>query len=74
MKILGISAFYHDSAAAIIENGEIQIIDITGKVLQSIKFNNSISLKMENKFKSGIYFIQVYSNGILLETRKLIKL
>lgn len=51
MKILGISAFYHDSAAAIIEDGEIiaaaQEERFTRKKHDSVFTSNAVKVCLE---------------------------
>lgn len=52
----------------------IEVLDITGKVIDVQRSKNTSSIQFNNDYDKGIYFVNVYSKGVLLKTEKLIKL
>jgi hypothetical protein len=53
---------------------QIEIYDVTGKQIDSRSFKNSNTIQIENNYDSGVYILNVYGNGELLKTEKIIKL
>ena len=55
-----------------IDNGLLQLYDITGRLLKTVSINaQSIALTLDN-CASGIYYIKLTSNSIVLDMQKLV--
>lgn len=52
---------------------ELEILDLTGRKIDQREFKESQIISYKFAFKNGIYFMNVYGDGILLKTEKLIK-
>ncbi|MBL4592936.1 MAG: choice-of-anchor B family protein [Flavobacteriales bacterium] len=57
-----------------IELVKIEVYDITGKMIDNKEFNNTSIVRFTNNYKQGVYLINVYGNGALIKTQKIIKL
>ena len=53
---------------------KIEVYDITGKIIDQKVFNNTTSAKITNNYKQGVYLLNVYGDGELIKTQKIIKL
>jgi len=56
-----------------LSNIEVKVLDVAGKLVDSYSFNNQQLIKLTNNYQNGVYMINVYSNGQLLKTQKLVK-
>ena len=56
-----------------LEEVKIEIIDITGRLMNVYNAENIYKVQLENKYKKGIYFIKIFSNGKLIKTQKVVK-
>ncbi|MCB9335554.1 MAG: choice-of-anchor B family protein [Flavobacteriales bacterium] len=56
----------------VLENIKIEVMDVTGKVIETLSTNKSNTLVKCN-YDKGIYFVNVYSNGNLVKSQKLVK-
>jgi choice-of-anchor B domain-containing protein len=54
------------------KNTEIQITDISGRVIATQSMNSNKE-KIQLKGNSGVYFLSIINQGVLIETKKLIK-
>lgn len=52
---------------------QIQIVDVTGRLVDKFNFSNENNIQLLNTYKKGIYFINVYENGSLIKSQKLVK-
>lgn len=52
---------------------QIQIVDVTGKLVDKFNFTNENNIQLQNTYKKGIYFINIYENGSLVKSQKLVK-
>jgi len=52
----------------------IEVLDITGRIVDKRDFKNTTTINIKNNYKQGIYFMNVYGDGVLFKTEKLIKL
>ncbi len=57
-----------------IENVKIEVLDITGRTIDVKEYQNTSVIRFNNNYKQGIYYMNVYGNGELLSTEKVIKL
>lgn len=55
------------------DNVRIQILDVSGRLIDQKAFNNASNVRFKNNYKKGIYFMNVYGNGKLIKTEKVIK-
>lgn len=53
---------------------KIEVYDITGKMIDHLEFKNTSIVQFKNNYKQGVYLINVYEDGELIKTQKLIKL
>lgn len=51
----------------------VQIFDLTGKIIYNKTISNNNALKVTTNYPSGIYFIKVFGDDTLLKTEKLVK-
>lgn len=56
------------------EKVNIELYDITGKLVDAFSFGNTSLIQMNNTYKKGVYFMNVFGDGELLETKKVVKL
>ncbi len=70
-KILNVE-FDPDSYRDLNEDSELSITDIYGKEVKRTKATNQNQINVAD-LKAGIYFLQVYENGKLLGTQKIMK-
>jgi len=56
------------------ENVRIEVLDLAGRIIDQKEFQNTSSVRFKNDYKKGIYFMNVYGNGKLIKTKKVIKL
>lgn len=52
---------------------KIQVYEVTGKLIDEQIAKNTSSIRFTNNYKKGIYFVNVYGDGVLITTEKLIK-
>jgi len=58
-----------------VENVKIQVIEIsTGRLIDELEFENGYNIIFETNYSSGLYFVRIFSDNILLETKKIVKL
>ena len=57
-----------------VENLKIEIYDITGKLIDAKQFGNTSLVQFKNNYKQGVYLMNVYGDGVLIKTEKIIKL
>ena len=57
----------------VLNNLEIKVFDVTGKMLDNYSFNNEQLITLNNNYDKGVYIINIYVDGELLETQKLVK-
>lgn len=50
-----------------------QIYDITGRMLQSVKMNDNTTVLNLKDYAQGLYLLEIYNNGQLLQTIKITK-
>jgi hypothetical protein len=60
------------SAEVKISNAFIKIVDVTGKEINRIFINNSITNINEGALMAGLYFYSIYNNGAKIAGGKLI--
>jgi choice-of-anchor B domain-containing protein len=53
---------------------KIEVYDVTGKLIDSQFFNNTSNVKVKNNYNRGVYLINVFGDGELMKTQKIIKL
>jgi hypothetical protein len=53
---------------------KVEVYEVTGKLIDTKEFKNSQTIKIINNYQKGIYFVNIYGNGVLIKTEKLIKL
>jgi hypothetical protein len=53
-------------------NSRVQIIDIKGKTIKSVKLNNSVTVNISD-LENGVYFVKVYSTDNSTSVSKFIK-
>jgi len=53
---------------------KIEVLDITGRMIDEQEFKNTSVIRIKNDYKQGVYFMNVYGNGKLIKTEKVIKL
>ncbi|PCJ23453.1 MAG: hypothetical protein COA97_11555 [Flavobacteriales bacterium] len=56
------------------ESVKIEIYEITGKIIDTKEFNNTSFVRFNNSYKQGVYLLNVYGDGVLIKTEKIIKL
>jgi len=49
------------------------MFDIAGSKIEEFSYENTKSASINNKYKRGIYFINVYGDGELLGSERVIK-
>ncbi|MGE0560949.1 MAG: choice-of-anchor B family protein [Flavobacteriales bacterium] len=52
---------------------KIEVTDVMGRVLDQYNYINNNNIKIINDYKKGIYLVNIYENGSLLKSQKLIK-
>jgi len=52
----------------------VDMLDLTGRIIDQKEFKNTSIVGFKNDYKRGIYFMNVYGNGKLIKTEKVIKL
>ncbi len=55
------------------EKLKVEVYEVTGKMIDSKQFSNTSIAKFTNNYKQGIYFINVYGDGELIKTQKVVK-
>ncbi|MCQ2263760.1 MAG: T9SS type A sorting domain-containing protein [Bacteroidales bacterium] len=63
----------HIAQATSLQNSEIQIFDVYGKLLQMNKISTDDTVVNLNNVENGIYFVRVLSNGNVIGTAKVVK-
>jgi len=53
---------------------KVQLFEITGQLMEEQQFNNKSDFQIKNNYPKGVYFINVYGDGALITTQKVIKL
>ncbi len=53
---------------------KVEIYDITGKMIDNKEFKNTSIVQFKNNYKQGVYLINIYGDGVLIKTEKIIKL
>jgi len=53
---------------------KVQLFEITGQLMEEQQFNNKSDFQIKNNYPKGVYFINIYGDGALITTQKLIKL
>ena len=53
---------------------KVEVFDITGKIIDQRVFTNTSIVKLKNNYKQGVYLLNVYGDGNLIKTEKIIKL
>lgn len=56
-----------------IELVKVEVLDLTGRLIEQRAFKNTSLIQFENEYQKGIYFLNVYGNGQLIQTEKVIK-
>lgn len=56
-----------------IKNVRVVVVDVTGRKIDEQVFNNSIKINYSNNYKKGVYFINIYGDGELINTQKIVK-
>ena len=52
---------------------EVNVTDVTGKMLDHYTFKNQSLIQLTNNYDKGVYFVNVFANGELVKTQKLVK-
>ncbi|MGE0560948.1 MAG: choice-of-anchor B family protein [Flavobacteriales bacterium] len=52
---------------------KIEVTDIMGRILNQYNYTNNNNIKIINDYQKGIYLVNIYENGSLLKSQKLIK-
>jgi choice-of-anchor B domain-containing protein len=52
----------------------VEVLDLAGRIIDQKEFNNTSVVRFKNDYKRGVYFMNVYGNGKLIKTEKVIKL
>lgn len=68
-EVIYIQLSQHINANAI----QIQIVDIAGRLVDKFNFNNETTIQLTNNYNKGIYFVNIYDNGLLIESQKIVK-
>lgn len=68
-EVIYIQLSQHVNANAI----QIQIVDIAGRLVDKFNFNNETTIQLTNNYNKGIYFVNIYDNGLLIESQKIVK-
>jgi choice-of-anchor B domain-containing protein len=56
------------------ESIKIDVLDISGKLIDSKDFKNVNTINFKNEYSKGVYLINVYGNGNLVKAQKAVKL
>ncbi len=78
MKILGISAFYHDSAAVLTLDGRVvataMFYDVTGRMVKQVDMKGTFRRAIDiSSMDNGMYIIQIKSEDGAFSSIKFIK-
>ena len=57
-----------------IELIKVEVLDLTGRLIDQREFKNTSVVRFKNEYQKGIYFLNIYLNGQLIQTEKVIKL
>lgn len=52
---------------------KIEVVDVMGRLIDNYNFSNTNSIKISNDYQKGIYLVNIYENGTLLKSQKLVK-
>jgi choice-of-anchor B domain-containing protein len=52
---------------------QIQVVDVAGRLVDKFNFTNENNIQLQNSYKKGIYFINIYDSGSLIKSQKLVK-
>lgn len=52
---------------------KIEITDVMGRVLDQYSFTNTNNIKINNDYQKGIYLVNIYEDGSLMKSQKLVK-
>jgi len=52
---------------------KIEVYDVTGRIVDNQEFKNTSIVSFKNNYKQGVYVINIYGDGELLKTKKIIK-
>jgi choice-of-anchor B domain-containing protein len=53
---------------------KVEVLDLAGRLIDQKEFYNTSTIRFKNGYKKGIYLMNVYGNGKLIKTEKIIKL
>lgn len=53
---------------------KIEVMDVAGKLIEERHFNASNKISFNPNYPKGVYFINVFGDGVLVKTQKVIKL
>ncbi|MDF1672109.1 MAG: choice-of-anchor B family protein [Vicingaceae bacterium] len=53
---------------------KVEVFEITGKMIDTYKFSNTDFVRFKNDYKRGVYFINIYGDGEVIKTQKIVKL
>jgi len=53
---------------------KVEVFEITGKMIDSYTFNNTSVVRFNNNYKKGVYFVNIYGDGKVIKTQKIVKL
>lgn len=52
---------------------KIEVTDVMGRVLDQYSFTNTNNIKINNDYQKGIYLVNIYEDGSLMKSQKLVK-
>lgn len=53
---------------------KVEVFEITGKMIDTYTFNNTSVVRFNNNYKKGVYFVNIYGDGKVIKTQKIVKL
>ncbi|MCB9335555.1 MAG: choice-of-anchor B family protein [Flavobacteriales bacterium] len=56
-----------------LEEVKVDIMDVTGRVINTYNTKNKQKIQLNNQYNKGIYFVNVYSNGNLVKSQKMVR-
>lgn len=52
---------------------KIEVTDVMGRLIDNFNFSNTNNIKISNDYQKGIYLVNIYENGALMKSQKLVK-
>ena len=68
-EVINVQLLNHLNTSAI----QLQIVDVAGRLVDKFNLTNENNIQLQNSYKKGVYFINIYENGSLIRSQKLVK-